>query len=54
MADKYERKTDCILFDRGTNACIGLNRMYCKTEKCGFYKSKEEYNKDGTKKQIRK
>lgn len=43
-------KEDCIFF-KNMRKCNALNELYCKTEsKCAFYKSKEEYNSNGTKK----
>ena len=44
-------KKDCILYDRETGDCVGMKCLYCAdTRNCTFYKSKKEYNKDGTKK----
>ena len=32
-------KDDCLMYNQITNACKGLNQLYCKNEKCNFYKS---------------
>ena len=31
--------------DRGESCCI-LKHKFCETEKCRFYKTKEQFNKD--------
>ena len=40
----YGVQTTCLLYDRGQNCCKGLDRLYCKHEKCGFFKPKTEEN----------
>lgn len=44
-AEKIEIKKDCFAYD-GTKteeyACSALNNLYCKNEKCNFYKSKHK------------
>lgn len=49
MAD-FEEKKDCI-FNKPTYGnrvmCTALNRMYCREEECGFYKSGNEYDAEG-------
>ena len=34
---------DCFGYCNGE--CSALNKLYCKKEKCGFYKTREENNK---------
>lgn len=34
-------KTDCFAYAKGE--CKALNELYCKTEKCNFFKTKEEF-----------
>lgn len=52
-------KMDCIHYDGMSNKsiqsrCRALKKLYCSCEKeCNFYKSRSEYNMDGTKKQVR-
>ena len=38
-ADNINR--DCIMYKNDTT-CSGLNKLYCKKEKCNFYKPKEK------------
>lgn len=41
-------KRDCIIYDKETKECKGLNKTYCIfEEECAFYKSKKEYRADG-------
>jgi hypothetical protein len=50
-----EVKKDCILYQSYPHLkkgfCTGLRDLYCAKEDkpCAFYKSKAEYNRDGTK-----
>ena len=48
----YSIKTDCIFHVNKIKGegCTALKELYCSKEKCGFYKSRREYNADGTKK----
>ena len=39
-----EIKKDCFAYDCQKNKCKALKKLYCKTEKCNFYKSKYEFN----------
>lgn len=35
-------KRDCIMYDKETKECTGLNKTYCIfEEECAFYKSKK-------------
>lgn len=48
-------KTDCIFFKNKTDkGCNALTSLQCYYGKCNFYKSKEEFKPDGTRKIIRK
>lgn len=43
-------RRDCFGFDgccgaRKTDRCTALTKLYCVTENCKFYKSKEEYER---------
>lgn len=42
---KIEVKTDCFAYKktRGIETCKALRCLYCRKEKCGFYKNVEEY-----------
>lgn len=40
----HEVQTDCLLYNREQKACKGLDRLYCKHEKCGFFKLKTDEN----------
>ncbi len=39
---KNKIKNDCIFVTPSGRGCSALNKMYCKTEQCGFYVSKEQ------------
>lgn len=41
-------KTDCFAFDtvRGRKACRALTALYCEREKCSFYKTVEQFEKE--------
>jgi hypothetical protein len=46
-------KMDCIHLDgmRTDKKCRALKKLYCsKKEACSFYKSRSEYNMDGSRK----
>ena len=48
-------KKDCILYCNEHGYCNGLKVLECAhTIKCPFYKSKELYNRDGSKKVVKK
>ncbi len=38
-----EIKTDCFGYNPRTRDCMALKKLYCKKEKCSFYKTKSEY-----------
>ncbi|MFR3938656.1 MAG: hypothetical protein ACLTY8_02935 [Lachnospiraceae bacterium] len=43
-------RRDCFGFDarcgaRKTDRCTALTKLYCATEECKFYKTKEEYER---------
>lgn len=43
-AEPIEVKTDCFAYRKGVTeayACKALRELYCKKEKCNFYKPKE-------------
>ena len=46
MGQKIEVKTDCFAYDRMKNGCKDLRALYCANEKCRFYKSKQQYQKE--------
>lgn len=31
-------KTDCFAYSEAKRTCTALKRLYCKSERCGFYK----------------
>lgn len=47
-AEPNEIKTDCFAYREGVleeYACSALNELYCRKEKCRFYKPKSEVRK---------
>ena len=44
--NNIEVKKDCFGFDKTKNSCKALKELYCKSEKCRFYKNKEQYRKE--------
>lgn len=46
MGQKFEVKTDCFGYDRMKNGCKALRALYCANEKCRFYKTKQQYQKE--------
>lgn len=42
--DYHEEKEDC--FAHAANSCLILTKMFCKSEDCVFYKSKQQYELD--------
>ena len=36
-------KTDCFGYDKANKKCAALKELYCKTEKCNFFKTKEQF-----------
>lgn len=56
-AKDAEVKKDCFAFHEGITGqgeCTILTDLYCKKEKCGFYKTKEKFNEDLRKAEGRK
>lgn len=47
----YMVKTDCEMYNPTARNCSGLNRLYCKTENCKFYKKE---NGNGKREKERK
>lgn len=43
---EFEVKKDCFGYDKQKNNCMALNELYCKREKCGFYKTKKQFEED--------
>lgn len=41
MSNKFEPKTDCFAFGE-KGECTALKKTYCKSEKCAFYKTREQ------------
>jgi len=39
-------KTDCFGYDKANKKCKALKELYCKTEKCNFFKTKEQFERD--------
>ena len=37
-----EVKEDCFAYDQEHKECTALNDLYCKKEKCKFYKNKKQ------------
>lgn len=33
----------CFAYNKTKNECKALNKLYCKTEKCNFFLTKEQY-----------
>lgn len=40
--NKFKVKEDCFAYNSIKKECIGLDKLYCKREKCKFYRSKED------------
>lgn len=40
-----EVKTDCFAYNSLTKQCTCLNELYCKKEKCHFYKDTQHMNR---------
>lgn len=40
-------RTDCFAFksDNPYDGCSALDKLYCRRNKCNFYKNKETFNK---------
>ena len=36
-------REDCFGYNVAGKCCNALNELYCKTEKCGFYKTREQH-----------
>lgn len=36
-------REDCFGYNAAGKCCNALNELYCKTEKCGFYKTREQH-----------
>lgn len=51
IEDKYDVKKDCFAYKtkEGHPMCNALNELYCKQEKCRFFKTREEYIKPNKK-----
>ena len=47
--DTFETKKDCFGYCKEKNTCSVLNELWCKKEKCKFYKTKTQYNDGITK-----
>lgn len=45
-------KDDCIMYNQEKCQCNALRKLYCEKENCGFYKSINEYHKDGSKRKY--
>lgn len=43
MQTRQVPKTDCFAYDEEHKDCFALNQLYCKGEKCAFYKSHLRY-----------
>lgn len=41
-----EVKTDCFAYCKEKNGCRALRELYCASEKCRFYKTKKQYEKE--------
>ena len=44
---KYYANSDCFAYqnEEGVEKCKILNNIYCRYEKCPFYKTKEQFEK---------
>lgn len=50
---KIEIKTDCTLYAPKCNRCNALSKLFCKTEKCSFYKSIKDYPREKYKEELK-
>lgn len=39
-------KKDCKMYDEAIGCCKGLKDLYCKREKCNFYKPSDKKSKN--------
>lgn len=46
MNCNYEIKKKCFAYNSEKNMCIALDKLYCKSEKCNFFKTKEQNQKE--------
>lgn len=37
---------NCVMYNEKICKCNGLKKLYCKTEECKFFKSKDKYYLD--------
>ncbi len=42
IVDAFSVKHDCFAYNKQNHSCNALQYLVCKTEKCPFYKTKEE------------
>jgi phage FluMu protein Com len=47
---EFEVNEECIFFQPKPRCCKALNHLYCKTEECAFYKSRNKYDDKGEEK----
>ena len=40
------KNLDCFSYDKSFCKCRALDRLYCKDEKCKFYKSKKQFERE--------
>lgn len=50
-----EPKKDCFAYvEAAGGTCNALRELYCKNGKCGFYKTKEQHEKDTKKRGVQR
>ena len=40
--NQFKVKEDCFAYNSIKKECRGLDKLYCKKEKCKFYRNKED------------
>lgn len=48
-------KEDCFAYAKASKcSCNALRQLYCEKEECGFYKTKEQHEKDTKKRGVQR
>lgn len=47
---EFEPMEECVFYHGKTKSCKALNKLYCKSEECNFYKSRNQCDDEGEEK----
>lgn len=47
--NSFEAKKDCFGYCKENNTCSVLNKLWCKVERCKFYKTKKQFESERAK-----